>query len=1242
MRSKKFLRAILAITLILSMLSMVACSKSKDNKVETSSIEKSVASDASSETSVTPSNESNAEVTPSDATCTTKSGISIKLPDDYIGNLMWSQMDENATGYTNMGFPNVETALSEMDAIRCELSTYQDGFDRNTGYNIHIDSIDAPEDLSNDSLFTTYSDALAKNMAGEVDLTSATVLGYGTVKINDVTYFKVYFESDGDALYCYLLITNDGIAHEIVFWNIKKIDEAEYFDGLVRDTMRSVSLSDELRAHVVSPTGEAFKMVEGDHPAAVGLEADASESSPQGGGDEIPSGTVYNLNSGISLRLPDDYAASIVWNQMDENATGFKNLGFPNIDVALSEMKAIRCELNTYQDGFDRNTGYNVHVDSIDAPEDLSNDSVFTTYSDALAKNMAGEVDLTSATVLGYGTVKIDDVTYFKVYFESDGDALYCYLLITDDGIAHEIVFWNIKKVDEAEYFDGLVRDTMRSVSLSDELRAHVVSPTGEAFKMVEGDHPAAVSMEDGLVLKSGEAPVTTPAPESTTPAPKKEKTLYQKITGYEFPIYILLISLVVILLLGSKVAGRGEWIEEPLSLAHAKAIQGFSAVAIIIHHLAQQMLNDAGVLSFFKDLGVLFVGIFFFFSGYGLFTSLKSKDNYLKGFLKKRLVTILVPFYTCILIFVTFAFVKGQKFTWVSLLKNISGWILINSHMWYIVEIAVLYLMFFVIYRLIKNRAVATCVMSLCVIGMTVGSLLLGHGNYWFQGEWWFNASLTFVLGILVSQNAEKLRKFARRFYPILLSIFVVLTVVFARLSKYALEKWSYWTESATSHGYKDKFLTLSFQLSWILIFVVMLLLIMMKVKFGNPILKFLGSISLELYLIHNLFLQGLSKAGGSMAKISSNSLYILLTVLLSIAFAAVISGFDKYIISLIHGKVKPSQLPDISSGKSTRVHSLDVMRIVMAFLVVTIHIPFNGQAGSFFITYGKLAVPFFLTVCGYLLYRKDSKEMMARLWKQTKKIFILYVGSNLLYLVATAIDMYRHSHSLNGLKYYFTSAKMKDFLLYNMSPFADHLWFLGSLLYALLILMLLNKLKAVNWAMFAAPLLIGAYVVLSHQNVATPIALRNAILVGISYTMMGMLIRRFESQLKRIKAPILWVLAAVLCGTAYFEMTHWKQGTAVPFISCEILVYIIVLLCLKYPNFGAGTLAEKMGRDLSLPIYILHYLGVVYLPRNDGYMRIYGAFTVFVLSCLVATIYAVIKRRLFQKNRVCKVIES
>lgn len=236
----------------------------------------------------------------------------------------------------------------------------------------------------------------------------------------------------------------------------------------------------------------------------------------------------------------------------------------------------------------------------------------------------------------------------------------------------------------------------------------------------------------------------------------------------------------------------------------------------------------------------------------------------------------------------------------------------------------------------------------------------------------------------------------------------------------------------------------------------------------------------------------------------------------------------------------------------------------------------------------------------------------------------------------------MYRHSHSLNGLKYYFTSAKMKDYLLYNMSPFADHLWFLGSLLYALLILMLLNKLKAVNWAMFAAPLLIGAYVVLSHQNVATPIALRNAILVGISYTMMGMLIRRFESQLKRIKAPILWVLAAVLCGTAYFEMTHWKQGIAVPFISCEILVYIIVLLCLKYPNFGAGTLAEKMGRDLSLPIYILHYLGVVYLPRNDGYMRIYGAFTVFVLSCLVATIYAVIKRRLFQKNRVCKVIES
>lgn len=48
---------------------------------------------------------------------------------------------------------------------------------------------------------------------------------------------------------------------------------------------------------------------------------------------------------------------------------------------------------------------------------------------------------------------------------------------------------------------------------------------------------------------------------------------------------------------------------------------------------------GDRGALGFFEDLGVLFVGFFFFCSGYGLITSFENKEHYLKGFLKKRVL---------------------------------------------------------------------------------------------------------------------------------------------------------------------------------------------------------------------------------------------------------------------------------------------------------------------------------------------------------------------------------------------------------------------------------------------------------------------------------------------------------------------------------------------------------------------------------------------------------------------------
>jgi peptidoglycan/LPS O-acetylase OafA/YrhL len=520
---------------------------------------------------------------------------------------------------------------------------------------------------------------------------------------------------------------------------------------------------------------------------------------------------------------------------------------------------------------------------------------------------------------------------------------------------------------EEIKLLDEAADSIISSIKLSDGLSADMVTPKGaEPFKMAVGEDSGSI----------GEKSAGTGENTGTVPAIVVNNTFFKVFTTLNVPTYIVLIALALLLLVGIKPSKLREWQEEPLSLDRSKAIQGFAAVAIIVHHISQELAQEAGAIGFFEGIGVLFVGIFFFFSGYGLYTSLKTKENYLKGFLRKRLVTILVPFYMCILVFVMAACICGMKFTPLQLLAVLSGWSLINMHMWYIVEIAVLYLAFFLIYRLIKNRTAATVVMGIFVLAMMAGSLMLCHGadmssRGWFQGEWWYNSSFLFVVGIIFSKHSDGIRKIARKGYYLLLVVFAALTAVLALQTAYMLRKYSYWSEiPGQDPKYLDKVRCLSVQLPWIFVFVCFLLLVMMKVRFGNPVLKFLGSISLELYLIHNLFIAGLRS--GDIFKVTSPGMYCFLTILMAVGLATVISGFDKHLIALLTGKKKAAE-PALQA--SSHIHSIDAMRIFMAFLVVAIHLPFDGKAGSVFITYGKTAVPFFLVVCGYFLYRDDNK---------------------------------------------------------------------------------------------------------------------------------------------------------------------------------------------------------------------------------------------------------------------------
>ena len=691
----------------------------------------------------------------------------------------------------------------------------------------------------------------------------------------------------------------------------------------------------------------------------------------------------------------------------------------------------------------------------------------------------------------------------------------------------------------------------------------------------------------------------------------------------FELPLWSFVVLLGVLLLIGVKPAKKHELHKDALSLGVAKGIQGFCAVGIVLHHLVQKLNGSSNItgLSFMENTGVIFVGIFFFFSGYGLLASYRNKPDYMKGFLKKRLPTILVPFYVCGILFLLADMAFGHRYSKSEFFSYLTGRILLNTHMWYIIEILVLYVAFFILFRLIKKENIAYALMGIFTVGLVIVSLFLGHdhntvtGGAWFKGEWWYNSTIMFFVGMSAAKYMDKIIDAMKKFWWLFLTISAGGAVFFWIQTTKRINMGGYWTETALNPHFGDKFKTLAFQFPMILFCVTAFLILSLKLQFKNKIISFLGSIALELYLIHNVFLTNL--------KCKDNALFIIAVLSLSIMLAYVINKFDSHIINFFTGAYKNNKIKRISSNKEHN-HFIDVMRLFMCFLVVCIHIPFEGTLGYVIVGIAKVAVPFFIIVSGYMCYRDDSGEFMSRLKKQCKHIFIIAVSAHLLYAA-----VYYFVQGQTMFKIALSDKSIINLLLWNESPYAAHLWFLGSLFYAIVVMMLLTKLKIGKYIMYCFPILIGVYFFLWRNDgtVANLSMYRNAVLCTLPYFMAGCLIKKHEvAILSKLKPKVLVLISTILLGAVIFEYFICKSLT-IPYYSSELLVYALVLMCVSLPKVGEKTPFKWLGSKCTLFVYIVH-IALIWLILDNGGMKYgiikyLGPVVIFVITLAIAAAY-------------------
>ena len=297
------------------------------------------------------------------------------------------------------------------------------------------------------------------------------------------------------------------------------------------------------------------------------------------------------------------------------------------------------------------------------------------------------------------------------------------------------------------------------------------------------------------------------------------------------------------------------------LNLDQSKNIQASICLAIILHHLTQQItvygMRPKGPITLFSHIGYLFTALFFFFSGYGLMTSLKSKPDYLDTFLKRRLPAVIIPFWIInILGVILTCILPGPKLRPSEIAGYVVGLTLINGNGWFIIEIVILYLAFYLLFKLIKNRNIATALLCLFTLLLMIYSFLQGHDaqgakTHWFRGEWWYDSTITFAFGILFAGFKDRFADFCVKHYSLMIALFAVLNVIAIRASIYAQTHLGYYHEPV-HHGARDAIITLVIQSVSCIIFTTFILILNMRLSIGNKGLSFIRRMSLELFLIH------------------------------------------------------------------------------------------------------------------------------------------------------------------------------------------------------------------------------------------------------------------------------------------------------------------------------------------------------------------------------------------------------
>lgn len=332
----------------------------------------------------------------------------------------------------------------------------------------------------------------------------------------------------------------------------------------------------------------------------------------------------------------------------------------------------------------------------------------------------------------------------------------------------------------------------------------------------------------------------------------------------------------------------------------NSNKIKGLLAILIIMHHLSIY-IKDVILFKILTIIGIIAVSAFFFYSGYGLMTSYLKKESYIKDFLNKRIMKIVIPYIIAIM-FTGLAYLLTRQLTPRKIFNSLVEGEPIVRFSWYVLAIIILYVVFYLSAKFLKRKKM----INIAVFGGTILYCIVVNNVLGFN-NWWVNSCFAFFIGIFWASYKERYtitlkdkNKIIRYAIILLIILFVIIGFQFFT-SEYAAMDIINNTDLADDIM-RQPIPVINMNIICIVL-LFMLFNILEKVRLNDKVFTFLGNISFEIYLYHGLVMYLLRN---SCYYCRIDYIYAILVIGLSIILAKLMNVANNKIYAFYLSKIE------------------------------------------------------------------------------------------------------------------------------------------------------------------------------------------------------------------------------------------------------------------------------------------------------------------------------------------------